>query len=157
MARRSVLIALGLFGAALLYGDGVITPAISVLGAMEGLIVVSPAFTYAVVPGTLAVLAGLFVVQRLGTHRVGGFFGPLMLVWFATIADLGIRGILATPEVLGAINPVHATEFVTEHGFGAFLLLTGVKMLWAPERKKRVRTRPSTASSLPGSKAGSSV
>jgi KUP system potassium uptake protein len=138
MARRSVLIALGLFGAALLYGDGVITPAISVLGAMEGLIVVSPAFTYAVVPGTLAVLAGLFVVQRLGTHRVGGFFGPLMLVWFATIAALGIRGILATPEVLGAINPVHATEFVTEHGFGAFLLLgavvlavTGAEALYA--------------------------
>jgi len=136
--RRAVLVALGLFGAALLYGDGVITPAISVLGAMEGLNVVSPTFSHIVVPVTLVVLIGLFLVQRLGTHRVGGFFGPLMLVWFATIAALGAREILRTPEVLWAVSPMYAFRFVTEHGVGAFLVLgavvlavTGAEALYA--------------------------
>jgi KUP system potassium uptake protein len=136
--RRAVLVALGLFAAALLYGDGVITPAISVLGAMEGLVVVSPAFAHAVVPASLAILIGLFLVQRFGTHRVGGFFGPVMLLWFCTIAILGLREVRATPAILWAVNPVHAIRFAAEHGWGAFFVLgavvlavTGAEALYA--------------------------
>lgn len=136
--RRVVLVMLGLFGAALLYGDGVITPAISVLGAMEGLVIVSPSFAYAVVPVTIVVLFGLFIVQRHGTHTVGGFFGPLMFVWFVTIAALGFKELVKAPVVLLAVNPMYAVRFVAEHGWGAFLLLgaivlavTGAEALYA--------------------------
>lgn len=136
--RRAVIVMLGLFGAALLYGEGIITPAISVLGAMEGLNVVSPAFSPVVVPATLVVLIGLFVVQRFGTHAVGRFFGPLMLIWFAAIAALGVKEILRTPEVLAAVNPMYAVAFIAEHGLGAFFILgavvlavTGAEALYA--------------------------
>ncbi|MEA3247479.1 MAG: potassium transporter Kup [Gemmatimonadota bacterium] len=137
-ARRAVLVALGLFAAALLYGDGVITPAISVLGAMEGLVVVSPAFAHVVVPASLVIIVGLFLVQRFGTHRVGGFFGPLMLLWFGAIAILGLGEVWTTPDILWAVNPLHAARFAAEHGWGAFFVLgavvlavTGAEALYA--------------------------
>jgi KUP system potassium uptake protein len=124
--RRIVLTALGLFGAALLYGDGVITPAISVLSAVEGLGIAAPTLTPFVVPITLVVLFALFMVQRLGTTRVGIWFGPSMLVWFVTIAALGLRSVVATPAVLGAINPWHAVQFFNAHGTAGFLTLGAV-------------------------------
>ncbi len=136
--RRAVLVALGLFAAALLYGDGVITPAISVLGAMEGLVVVSPTVSHLVVPVSLVIIIGLFLVQRLGTHRVGGFFGPLMLIWFGAIAILGAGEVMATPSILWAVNPMVALRFAVAHGAGAFFVLgavvlcvTGAEALYA--------------------------
>ncbi len=125
-SRRFVLIALGLFGAALLYGDGVITPAISVLGAVEGLEVATPALAHIVVPLSLGILFALFMVQRHGTARVGSAFGPIMLVWFVTIAVLGIRSIVAEPRVLAAANPWHAVMFFVQHGVAGFLTLGAV-------------------------------
>src|SRR5438046_8149001 len=103
--RRGVLLALGLFGAALLYGDGVITPAISVLSAAEGLEVATPAFKPYVLPSTLLILFLLFFVQKYGTARVGSVFGPIMLVWFGTIATLGTLEIVRAPAILLALNP----------------------------------------------------
>jgi KUP system potassium uptake protein len=136
--RRKILIALGLVGAALLYGDGVITPAISVLGAMEGLDVVSTAFRTLVVPLTLIVLVVLFVFQRLGTAKVGALFGPIMAVWFLAIAALGGAEIMRAPRILLAVNPMYAIEFFRERGSSAFVLLgavvlavTGAEALYA--------------------------
>ena len=124
--RRLLLIALGLFGAALLYGDGIITPAISVLGAVEGLEVGAPSLAFFVVPITLVILFALFMVQRFGTARVGTAFGPIMVVWFVTIAVLGLRTIAAAPSVLAAINPWHGVEFFLVHGVAGFLTLGAV-------------------------------
>ena len=124
--RRVALVMLGLFGAALLYGDGVITPAISVLGAVEGLQVSAPALGHAIVPITMVILFGLFMVQRYGTARVGTAFGPVMLVWFLTIGILGVRSISANPGVLAAINPMHGFWFFQEHGMAGFLTLGAV-------------------------------
>jgi KUP system potassium uptake protein len=137
--RRAVLIALGLVGAALLYGDGVITPAISVLGAIEGLQVVSARFTENLVVGlTIIVIVGLFFVQRFGTARVGSAFGPIMFVWFFTIAALGLREVLHEPQIIGAVNPMYAIRFFFIHGNAAFVLLgavvlavTGAEALYA--------------------------
>jgi len=103
---RPVLIGLGIFGAALLYGDGMITPAISVLGAVEGLQVETPLFAPYVVPMSVAILVVLFLFQKYGTHRVGRLFGPIMVVWFVTIAGLGASWIAREPGVIAAINPV---------------------------------------------------
>jgi KUP system potassium uptake protein len=124
--RRRVFIALGLFGAALLYGDGVITPAISVLSATEGLAVASPAFAPWVLPTTLGLLFLLFSVQKYGTGRVGRVFGPIMLVWFATIAALGAVQIVRDPAVLVALNPWYGVRLFVEHGAVAFRVLGGV-------------------------------
>ncbi len=136
--RRKILIALGLFGAALLYGDGVITPAISVLGAMEGLDVVSETFRHLVVPLTLVVLVALFVFQRLGTAKVGALFGPIMAVWFFAIAALGGAEIMRAPRILLAVNPMYAIDFFRDRGSAAFVLLgavvlavTGAEALYA--------------------------
>ena len=107
----ALLIALGLFGGAFLYGDGVITPAISVLGAVEGLEVASPALTLFVIPLAFIIIAALFWVQKNGTAKVGWLFGWIMLVWFATIAALGVCGITSHPEILSALNPWHAVQF----------------------------------------------
>jgi KUP system potassium uptake protein len=123
---RGVLVALGLFGAALLYGDGMITPAISVLGAMEGLTTATPAFAPYVVPLTVAVLVGLFLIQSHGTARVGAIFGPVMLLWFVTIGILGLRSILGDPQVLVAVDPRHAWDFFHRNGFHGFLVLGSV-------------------------------
>jgi KUP system potassium uptake protein len=115
-----------IIGASMLLGDGVITPAISVLSAVEGINVVSSAFQPYVVPISLAVVVALFALQRRGTERVGRLFGPVMLVWFATIAALGARALLAHPVVLRALEPIHALQFATRHGFGGFTILGGV-------------------------------
>jgi KUP system potassium uptake protein len=133
-----ILIAFGLFGAALLYGDGLITPAISVLGAMEGLEVAAPAFKPYVVPLTIFILVGLFSVQRVGTGGVGRVFGWVMLLWFTTIAGLGFKQILAAPEVLKCVNPAYAWQFFSDNGWrgfhllgAVFLVLTGAEALYA--------------------------
>jgi KUP system potassium uptake protein len=126
---RRALLVLGLFGAALLYGDGVITPAISVLGAVEGLEIAAPGMRHAVVPVAVVILVGLFALQRQGTARVGAIFGPIMLVWFATIAVLGVRGILLDPAVLRAASPTYAAAFLGRTGFHGFLVLGGVVLV----------------------------
>jgi KUP system potassium uptake protein len=124
--RRMLLIILGLFGAALLTGEGVITPAISVLSAVEGLEVGAPALARLVVPVTLVILFALFMAQRYGTSRVGSAFGPLMLLWFVTIGTLGARAIIQTPEVLRAFNPWYGITFFHRHGIAGFLTLGAV-------------------------------
>jgi KUP system potassium uptake protein len=136
--QRNGLIALGLFGAALLYGDGMITPAISVLSAMEGLKVATPQLVPYVVPATVTILVLLFLVQKRGTARIGMIFGPIMLVWFAAIAFLGLGGIIHHPQILVAVNPSYAVNFFTENGWSAFralggviLALTGAEALYA--------------------------
>jgi KUP system potassium uptake protein len=136
---RASLLVVGLIGAALLYGDGVITPAISVLGAVEGLKIDAPALAPAVVPVTIAILVGLFLVQRKGTEFVGSIFGPVMLIWFIAIALLGIKGILQSPAILAAISPHHAVLYLSHAGPGiafavlgaAFLTLTGGEAMYA--------------------------
>lgn len=124
--RAWPLIACGLFGAALLYGDGVITPAISVLSALEGLDVADPAFAHHAMPLAAIVLLALFAVQRFGTARVGGAFGPVMLIWFVVIGVLGAVGIVRHPAVLAAVNPAVAAGFLAQHGFTGFAMLGGV-------------------------------
>ncbi len=123
---RWVLAAFGIFGAALFYGDGVITPAISVLGAVEGLQVAAPALERYVVWIALVILLGMFSVQRHGTHKVGKAFAPVMTVWFLVLAVLGLRQIIAYPEVLYALNPWHAVRFFANHGNTSFIALGGV-------------------------------
>jgi KUP system potassium uptake protein len=125
-AGRSILIAFGIFGTALLYGDGMITPAISVLGAIEGLEVATPLFQPYVVPITVTILVGLFSIQRFGTHRVGRLFGPIVIVWFLAIATLGVVWIIRAPTVLGAFNPRHALRFFGDNGFAGFAVLGAV-------------------------------
>ncbi len=136
--RRALLISLGVFGAALLYGDGMITPAISVLSAIEGINIATPAFEHFVIPLTLLTLAGLFAAQCKGTGKVGAVFGPVMLVWFAALGLLGIRGILQSPQVLGSLNPMRGVQFLVHRGwtgFGVlgavFLAVTGAEALYA--------------------------
>jgi KUP system potassium uptake protein len=136
--RRWILMVLGLFGAALFYGDSMITPAISVLSAVEGLEVATPALQPYVVPIAIGVLIALFAVQRHGTARVGAFFGPVMLLWFSTLGALGIWNVLRYPEVLEAVNPLYAIQFFTFNGWiGYFALgsvvlaVTGAEALYA--------------------------
>jgi KUP system potassium uptake protein len=121
-----LVIGLGLFGAALLYGDGMITPAISILGALEGLVIATSAFEHWVVPLTIVTLVLLFLPQRFGTAKVGAVFGPIMLVWFAVIAGLGATHIARNPEVLYALSPHHALAFLVGHGALAFIVLGSV-------------------------------
>jgi KUP system potassium uptake protein len=123
---RMVALFLGLAGAALLYGDSMITPAISVLSAVEGLEVATPAFGRLVIPLTVAILVGLFLLQERGTAGVGAFFGPVMVLWFASLAALGVRHIVQAPEILAAVNPVHAVEFLPRLGTRGFLVLGSV-------------------------------
>src|SRR4051794_12941144 len=136
---RSQLLIVGLVGAALLYGDGAITPAISVLSAIEGLKVDAPSLTPVVVPITIAILVGLFVMQKQGTGFIGKIFGPVMLGWFAVIAALGIHGIAKAPAVLAALSPLYAFEFLIHQDFhisfailgAAFLAVTGGEAMYA--------------------------
>ncbi|HEX5354653.1 MAG TPA: potassium transporter Kup [Aquabacterium sp.] len=123
---RRVLLVIGIFGTSLFYGDGVITPAISVLSAVEGLEVVSPAFRQYVVPLTLVVLFVLFAVQKRGTGGIGKFFGPITLVWFFTIAALGVSHIIGHPEILGALSPHHALRFMWHQPGTTFIILGAV-------------------------------
>ncbi len=123
---RPALVAVGLFGAALIYGDGAITPAISVLSALEGLTVAAPGLGNYVLPMAVVILVGLFAVQSQGTSRIGRAFGPIMMLWFVTIALLGIRGIARHPSVLLALDPRHAIFYLLHGGFKAFAILGGV-------------------------------
>jgi KUP system potassium uptake protein len=128
-ARIGWLAGLVIFGAALLYGDGVITPAISVLSAVEGLAVGTTRLSPAVVPLTVAILIGLFWVQKRGTARIGGVFGPIMVVWFLTIAILGAVQIARYPAILAAVHPRHAVSFFVHHGWYGFLVLGSVVLV----------------------------
>jgi KUP system potassium uptake protein len=125
----SALLLVGLFGTALLYGDGVITPAISVLGALEGVAVAAPAFSHVVVPATVVILTLLFLFQKRGTATVGAVFGPVTLVWFACIAVLGARGILDDPSILRALSPAHGVAFFARNGWHGFLVLGAVVLV----------------------------
>lgn len=135
---RRIILIMGLFGAALLYGDGMITPAISVLSATEGLAVATPFFEPYVVIITLVILTGLFSFQKKGTHGVGMIFGPLILIWFFSIAALGVASIIKTPEILQALNPYYAFSFFKTNGWhgifilgAVFLVVTGGEALYA--------------------------
>ena len=135
---RSVLLVVGIFGTSLFYGDGVITPAISVLSAVEGLEVVSPHFKHYVIPITLVVLFGLFAVQKRGTAGIGRFFGPVTLAWFLVIALLGVSQILTHPEILKALSPHYALRFMWDNPGTSFIILgatvlcvTGAEALYA--------------------------
>ena len=136
--RRRRLLLLGVMGASLFYGDSVITPAISVLGAVEGLETVTPAFKPFVLPISLAVIVGLFVVQRRGTAAVGTLFGPVMVLWFGVLAVTGALQIAQNPAILAALNPLHGLAFLQARGWGLFvemgaivLALTGAEALYA--------------------------
>jgi len=120
---RPWLVLLGVFGATLLYGDGIITPAISVLSATEGLRVVTPLFEPYVIPLTVAIIVGLFLIQSRGTAQIGQFFGPIMLLWFGVLALLGIVNAVQNVAVFGAINPVYAVRFFGDNGWTGFLVL----------------------------------
>ena len=136
--NRPTIVAVGLFGAALIYGDGAITPAISVLSALEGLNMATPALQPYVVPAAVAILLALFAIQSRGTAAIGHLFGPVMLIWFVTIAVLGIAGIVEHPSVFAALNPVYGLSYLFSHGatgfwvLGAvFLCVTGAEALYA--------------------------
>ena len=126
---RRFLLLLGIFGAALLYGDGVITPAISVLSAVEGLQVAAPALHHLVVPITVVILFLLFLIQKRGTATVGAVFGPVMLLWFAAIAAAGLHGIARDPGVFRALSPVAAVEFFVRHRGHGYLVLGAVVLV----------------------------
>jgi KUP system potassium uptake protein len=123
---RRALLVIGVSGAALFYGDAVLTPAISVLSAVEGLEIGTPAFAPYVVPIAVAVLLALFVVQRKGTGAVGLLFGPVCLAWFATLGIAGAWNVVQSPSILAAIDPRHALHFVTAHGGASFVVLASV-------------------------------
>ena len=135
---QRVLLVLGVFGATLFYGDSVITPAVSVLGALEGLEVVTPDFKPYVVPITIAIMVGLFAIQRFGTATVGKAFSPVLIIWFITIGAIGIIQIGHEPRILAAINPLYALQFLESRGWYLFatigaiaLVLTGAEALYA--------------------------
>jgi KUP system potassium uptake protein len=138
VARSATLIVLGIIGASLFLGDGMITPAISVLSAVEGIKVVTPGLGHLVLPISAGILAVLFALQRYGTTRIGWLFGPVMLLWFAAIGAAGLHEIVLHPSVLQALSPSWGVLFLTNHGFGAFLVLgsvvlaiTGAEALYA--------------------------
>ncbi|SDR52906.1 KUP system potassium uptake protein [Rhizobiales bacterium GAS113] len=124
--QRPAIVAVGLFGAALIYGDGAITPAISVLSALEGLTIATPAFQPYVLPAAVAILIALFAIQPQGTSWIGKAFGPIMGVWFLVIAALGVWGIAQHPAVLAAINPLYGLRYLFSNGYASFLVLGGV-------------------------------
>ncbi|MEJ2477531.1 MAG: KUP/HAK/KT family potassium transporter, partial [Desulfobacterales bacterium] len=136
--QRWVLLLVGLFGAFLLYGDGMITPAISVLSAIEGLRIITPAFNPYVIPITIIILASLFMLQHRGTEKVGALFGPVILLWFSILAILGLSAIIENPRVLIAVWPGYGIQFLLRNqmtGFfvlgAVFLVVTGVEALYA--------------------------
>lgn len=124
--QRTSIIAIGLFGAALIYSDGAITPAISVLSALEGLNMVTTDFQPYIVPLAVVILLGLFAIQSRGTAQIGRAFGPIMLLWFLVIGTLGLLGIIKNPHVLAALNPYYAVSYLFSHGISSFLILGGV-------------------------------
>jgi KUP system potassium uptake protein len=124
--QQPIIVAIGLFGAALIYGDGAITPAISVLSAVEGLNIATPAVKPYVLPAAVVILVALFAIQPQGTARIGKAFGPIMCLWFLTIAVLGIVGIAHHPAVLAALNPLYGFRYLFSNGYTSFLVLGGV-------------------------------
>ena len=126
IARTAALVTLGIFGASLFFGDGMITPAISVLSAVEGLKVAAPAFAHLVLPISLIILFGLFAIQRHGTGAVGWLFGPVILIWFTVLGILGGREVVQHPGVLQSLSPTWGVRFMVDHGVAAFLTLGGV-------------------------------
>jgi KUP system potassium uptake protein len=138
IGKQRAIYFLGLFGAALLYGDGIITPAISVLSAIEGVVVEAPALEWAVIPITCTILIGLFAVQRFGTGRVGMLFGPITLAWFLILIAIAIPHLLRHPQILEALSPAHAVAYFVEHRLhgivvlgAVFLVVTGGEALYA--------------------------
>ena len=136
--RALVIMMLGVFGACMFYGDAVITPAISVLSAVEGLEIVSPSFTKYVIPITIGILVALFFIQKTGTAVVGVLFGPIMVIWFVVLGAMGIYNIIDHPNILLAVNPMYGVNFMLEHSLQAFivlgavfLVLTGAEALYA--------------------------
>src|SRR3954469_4061567 len=124
--RAVAVMALGVFGASLFYGDSVITPAISVLSAVEGLKVAAPSLSHVVVPVAATILALLFVAQRWGTHRVGSLFGPVMVLWFVVLAVAGLREVILRPGILTGLSPTYAAAFVFDHPYIAFIAMGAV-------------------------------
>ena len=124
--QRPAIVAVGLFGAALIYGDGAITPAISVLSALEGLNIAMPTLNSYVLPAAVTILIALFAIQPLGTSRIGKAFGPIMGLWFLSIAVLGLWGILQHPSILVAINPLYGLHYLFSNGNASFVVLGGV-------------------------------
>lgn len=123
---RFFFLVVGVFGAALLYGDGIITPAITVVSAVEGLKYVTPVFEPYVIPITIFIMNALFLVQRFGTGLIGGIFGPVIIVWFLVLAALGLRGIFINPEVLNGISPHYAVQFIIDNGYHSFIVIGSV-------------------------------
>ena len=135
---KTILFALGVFGAALFYGDSILTPAISVLSAVEGLSLITPKFTPYVLPISIAILIGLFIFQKKGTAQIGKLFGPIIVIWFLTLGTVGFWHIIQTPEILQALNPIYAIQFFADRGAGVFLAvgavvlaMTGAEALYA--------------------------
>src|SRR2546425_2736011 len=126
LSPRRLMIVLGIFGSALLYADGALTPAVTVMSAVEGLEIATPALATWVIPVTLMILVGLFLLQSRGTARIGALFGPVMLVWFATIGVLGLSEIVRQPGVLAAVSPSHAVRFFAEDVGRGFIVLGAV-------------------------------
>ncbi|MGH6834975.1 MAG: KUP/HAK/KT family potassium transporter [Methylocella sp.] len=124
--QRPAIVAVGLFGAALIHGDGAITLAISVLSALEGLNIATPALTAYVLPAAVAILVALLAIQPLGTSRIGKAFGPIMGFWFLSIAVLGVWGIVQHPAVLAALNPLYELRYLLSNGYASFVVLGGV-------------------------------
>ena len=138
VARTAIFTTLGVLGASLFYGDSVITPAISVLSAVEGLKIAAPSLGHLVLPISLTMLAGLFLIQRWGTHRVGGLFGPVMVLWFAAIGAAGLRQVIDDPSIVEGLSPSYGASFVLDHPYVAFiamgavvLAITGAEALYA--------------------------
>ena len=126
VAHGAVLVTLGIFGAALFFGDGIITPAISVLGSIQGVQVATPALAHLIVPVSVVILLGLFVLQRFGSGTIGWLFGPVILVWFTTIGVLGLSEVVKDPAVLQGLSPSWAVRFMIDHGAAGYLVLGGV-------------------------------
>jgi KUP system potassium uptake protein len=126
VAYRGVLVTLGIFGAALFFGDGIITPAISVLGSIQGVQVATPALAHLIVPVSVAILIGLFVLQRFGSGTIGWLFGPVILVWFTAIGVLGLSQLVKDPSVLQGLSPTWGVRFMIDHGVSGYLVLGGV-------------------------------
>lgn len=138
VGKKTFMLGLGVMGAALFYGDSILTPAISVLSAVEGLEIVAPGLSHYVLPISITILIALFLFQKHGTEMVGKFFGPIVILWFVVLGSIGVSNIIDNPQILHAINPIHAYEFLTSRGAGIFLAVgtvvlavTGAEALYA--------------------------
>jgi len=138
LGKKTFMLGLGVMGAALFYGDSILTPAISVLSAVEGLEIVAPGLSHYVLPISITILFALFLFQKHGTEMVGKFFGPIVILWFVVLGSIGVSNIIDNPQILHAINPIHAYEFLTSRGAGIFLAIgtvvlavTGAEALYA--------------------------